>query len=93
VQVQRLARRVPPDARDHRHPPPHRLHRELDHLVVLVEVQRRRFARRPHRDQAVDLARDLELDLVLQPDQIELAVAERGDHCGESAGKHSGGEL
>src|SRR5665213_734060 len=88
MEFHRLAGGVGADAGDHRDAPFGELHCKLEHAGVLLEIERGRFAGGSDGDEAVDAVLDLIFDLFAKASFIELAAAERGDHCRVCAVKH-----
>ena len=84
-QFDRLQGAVGAGAGNDRDPAGDRLHGQVDHPLVLVEIECGRLAGGPAGDQAVNAAGDLELDQVHQPLFIDPAVPHGRDESGNGA--------
>ena len=89
-QVERLARGIRAGTRDDFDPFARRLDGNLDDFLVLLVIERRRLAGRPHRNDAVDPVLDLHLDQLAEFSKIHIAAfIERRDNCGIGALEHN----
>ncbi len=84
-QFDRLAGRVRPGARNHRHAAFGLLDAPLHHLPVLLVRERRALAGGAHRNQPIGALGDLPIDQVAERLLVQRAVAEGSDERGERA--------
>ena len=88
-ELDRLRGRVRAGARDDRHAARGVRDGDVDQLLVLVEVDRRRLARGAHDHDAVGAFGDVPVDEGLEARDVETAILEhRGDDGDQAAGDH-----